>query len=90
MHAGVARPIVVDDVRVAADVLVHADGTRFAWLVSQAAETITVKPVLGKGLGLFALDGEVAGESVTLPPFGVGVFGSVSGCHAQCSRLSFS
>src|ERR1700722_7908387 len=29
--AGVSRPVTVDDARVAADILVHADGTRFAW-----------------------------------------------------------
>jgi hypothetical protein len=59
---------------VAADILVHTDGTRFAWLVSQAAEAVTVKPVLGAGLTLRTLDGNAVGESVTLPPYGVGVF----------------
>jgi hypothetical protein len=74
VHAGVARSVLVDDFRVAADVLVHPDGSRFAWLVSQAAETVSVKPVLGNGLCLLTLDGETTGEDVTLPPFGVGVF----------------
>jgi hypothetical protein len=74
VHAGVTRSVVVDDFRVAADVLVHTDGTQFAWLVSQAAEIVTVKPVLGGGLSLRTLDGEVIGESVSLPPFGVSVF----------------
>lgn len=73
VHAGVSRSVVVDDARVAADVLVHADGTQFAWLVSQAAEAVTVKPVLGPGLTLRTLDGNAMGESVTLPPFGVSV-----------------
>jgi hypothetical protein len=74
VHAGVRRPVVVDDPRVAADVLVHDNGNRFAWLVSHAAEPVTVKPVLSPGLTLATLDGEAAGDSVTLPTFGVGVF----------------
>jgi hypothetical protein len=43
-------------------------------LRGQAAEAVTVKPVLGPGLTLRTLDGNAMGESVTLPPFGVGVF----------------
>lgn len=74
VHAGIARPVVADDPRVACDVLVHADGTRFAWLVSHAPEPVTVKPVLGAGLCLAALDGDAIETSVTLPPFGIGVF----------------
>ena len=57
VHAGVSRLVTVEDPRVAADILVHADGTRFAWLVSQAAEPFAVKPQLAAGLRLCALDG---------------------------------
>jgi hypothetical protein len=73
-YAGVRRPVTVDDPRVAADVLVRADGTRFAWLVSHAAEPVTIKPQLSSGSRLCDLDGAPAGETVTLGPFGVGVF----------------
>lgn len=64
--AGVERPVTVEDRRVAADVLVHEDGTRFAWLVSQADEEITVKPLLGAGL-------TSEQDSVVLAPYGVAV-----------------
>ena len=72
--AGVRRPLTVDDPRIAADVLVHADGSRFAWLVSQAAEPVTVKPQLAAGTRLCDLDGAPANGTITLAPFGVGVF----------------
>jgi hypothetical protein len=51
---------------VSADILVHRDGTRFAWLVSQAAEPVAVKPQLTAGLRLCALDGDAAKGEVTL------------------------
>jgi hypothetical protein len=73
VHAGVARDIVTGDPRVAADVLVHADGTRFAWLVSHAPEPVTVKPALAPGWRLTTLGGEPAGE-VIVGTFGVNVF----------------
>jgi hypothetical protein len=73
-HAGVRRIITVNDSRVAADVLERDDGSRFAWLVSQADEPVTVKPQLAGALRLATLDGTPAGEAVTLEPFGVGVF----------------
>ena len=47
-HAGVRRPVTVDDPRVACDVLVRDDGTRFAVLASHADEQLTVKPRLGR------------------------------------------
>jgi endo-1,4-beta-mannosidase len=74
VHAGVRRLVTVEDPRVAADTLVHADGTRLAWLVSQATEPVAVKPQLAAGLRLCALDGSTANGEVTLVPFGVGVF----------------
>jgi hypothetical protein len=69
----------VDDARVAADILVHADGTRFAWLVSQAAEPVAVKPQLAAGLRLCALHGDTADGEIGLDPFGVRVFRIVDG-----------
>jgi len=65
--AGVERPVRVDDPRVACDVLVHEDGTRYAWLVSQADEALTVKPVV---YGTSLPPGE---ETTTLAPYGVAV-----------------
>jgi hypothetical protein len=73
-YAGARRPVTVDDPRVAADVLARADGTRFAWLVSHAAEPVTIKPQLGTGSRLCDLDGVPASETITLAPYGVGVF----------------
>jgi hypothetical protein len=87
--AGVRRLVTADDPRIACDVLVRSDGARFAWLVSQADEQVTVKPELAPGLTLAALDGTgldgtarddtardgaVSDAGVTLPPFGAGVF----------------
>jgi hypothetical protein len=70
----VRRLVTTDDPRIASDVLVHSSGTRFAWLVSQAGEAVTVKPELAPGLRLGNLDGSVTDADVTLAPFGVGVF----------------
>ncbi|HEY0936354.1 MAG TPA: cellulase family glycosylhydrolase [Trebonia sp.] len=75
-HAGVRRPVTVDDPRVACDVLARDDGARFAVLVSQAAEPVTVKPVVDGGTSgstLTALDGSKATGGVSLDPFGVAV-----------------
>jgi endo-1,4-beta-mannosidase len=72
-HAGVLRLVTSDDPRIASDVLVRSDGHRFAWLVSQADEPVTVKPGLAAGLRLTHLDGTAADTGVTLPPFGVSV-----------------
>ncbi len=76
--ARVGRPVTVDDPRVAADVLVHPSQGRFAWLVSHAAEPVTIKPQLGPGTRLAGLAGSLvsglANGTIILPPFGVGVF----------------
>jgi hypothetical protein len=74
----VHRPVTVDDPRVAADVLVHPGRGQFAWLVSHAAEPVTIKPQLAAGARLAELATELAGGpangTIILPPFGVGVF----------------
>ena len=64
-YAGVSRLVTVGDPRIAADVMVRSDGTRFAWLVSQAAESVTVKPQLAAGLRLCQLGPGPAGGTVT-------------------------
>ncbi|HWC78809.1 MAG TPA: cellulase family glycosylhydrolase [Pseudonocardiaceae bacterium] len=72
-HAQVRRPVTVDDTRVAVDGLVHEDGRRFVWFVSQADAPLTITPRLAAGVGLVDLDGGDPDESVRLPPFGVAV-----------------
>ena len=77
-HAGVRRPVTVDDPDVACDVLVHRDGTRFAVIASHADEELTVKPTLGAAgehappRGLTPLGEKEIADTVTLPPFGIG------------------
>jgi endo-1,4-beta-mannosidase len=72
-HAGVRRPVTVDDPRVACDTLVRGDGARFAVLASHAAEPLDVKPVLAEGLALATLNGEDLSGSVTLGPLDIRV-----------------
>jgi endo-1,4-beta-mannosidase len=72
-HAGVRRPVTVDDPRIASDTLVRDDGTLFAVLASHAAEPLTVKPMLAAGGDLASLDGQEPAEGVTLGPFGINV-----------------
>jgi endo-1,4-beta-mannosidase len=73
-HAGVRRPVTVDDPRVACDTLVRDDGTTFAVLASHAAEPLTIKPLLADGGALTELDGDDGLEGVTLDPFGINIF----------------
>jgi endo-1,4-beta-mannosidase len=83
-HAGVRRPVAVDDPRVACDVLVRDDGVRFAVLVSQAAEPVTVKPVVDGGTGaLTTLDGGRESGEVLIGPFGVVVMEIASPATSQ-------
>ena len=71
--AGVCRPVTVADPRVLADGLVHVDGRRFVWLVSECGAELTVVPAIRGGGKLADLaTGAVSGE-VTLPPYGVRV-----------------
>ncbi|WP_433890303.1 cellulase family glycosylhydrolase [Streptomyces sp. CA-111067] len=73
-EAGVRRPVTVADPRVLVDSLVHRDGRRFYWFVSQSDQPLTFTP---RGAALTGLDGTEAGE-VTLPPFGVRVLRSAA------------
>ena len=65
-----ARPVTVDTPYVSADVLVHEDGRRFVWLVSQSPDTLTVRP---RGGRLFGLGTGTESPEVTLEPYGVQV-----------------
>jgi endo-1,4-beta-mannosidase len=69
--SGVTRPVTVEDPRVLAAELRHRDGRRFAWLVSQAAAEITVKPTVEGHLADLHT-GEPA-VVVALPAYGVQV-----------------
>ncbi|MEU9202598.1 cellulase family glycosylhydrolase [Streptomyces sp. NPDC048332] len=69
--AGAARPVTVDTPHVSADTLVHEDGRRFVWLVSQAEEELTVR--LSGGVP-HELDSGRPVTEVTLAPYGVRVF----------------
>jgi endo-1,4-beta-mannosidase len=79
-HAGVRRPVIVDDPEVTCDVLVHRDGTRYAVIASHADETLTIKPILAATgeqkhpLGLTPLGETMIVDWVTLDPFGIKVF----------------
>ncbi|WP_328608785.1 cellulase family glycosylhydrolase [Amycolatopsis sp. NBC_00345] len=70
--AGVVPAVRVADPLVFTDVLVHEDGRRFAWFLSQHEEPVTVAPLLAGGR-LRTFDGELV-EGVTLAAFGVAVF----------------
>jgi hypothetical protein len=73
--AGVRRPVTVADPRVSADVLVRADGTRFAVLVSQADVELKVTPQIaaGRAAGTVVVPhgSALAHEEVALEPYGV-------------------
>jgi hypothetical protein len=73
-HAQIRQPVTVEDPRVACDVLVRADGARFAFLVSHEDEPLTVKPVLEQGCRLTTLDGEDVTQEVAIDPFGISAF----------------
>lgn len=63
------------DPQVFADTLAHEDGRRFAWFVSQSAETVTLRPQAGDGAAA-ALREPASGEAVedvVIEPCGVRV-----------------
>ncbi|OLF15547.1 beta-mannosidase [Actinophytocola xanthii] len=69
--AGVERPVTVADPLVHAATLSHEDGRRFAWLVSQSPDPLTVRPTVRGGLA--GLEDWRPLDELTLPPFGVSV-----------------
>jgi endo-1,4-beta-mannosidase len=73
-HAGVRRPVSVDDPRVACDVLAHHNGTRFAVIASHADERLTLKPALAPDETLATVDGEHAVDTFITGPFEIKVF----------------
>jgi endo-1,4-beta-mannosidase len=73
VHAGIERPVQVDDPRVLVDGLVHADGRRFAWLTSLHDAPLTVRPRTVSRTHLADLATATPVDRVTLPPYGVRV-----------------
>ncbi len=71
--AGVRRDVRVEDPSVHVGELVHADGTRFVWLISQAAHPVVAKPVVAPGLRLRPLAGGDPLDTCSLAPYGVEV-----------------
>lgn len=73
-EAGVRREVRVDDPRVMVDTLVHSDGRRFHFLLSQSAEPLDVwvRTDDATPAHLTSADGEAV-TSVHLPPYGVEV-----------------
>ena len=69
--AGAARPVTTGTPLVGADTLVHEDGRRFVWLVSQSGEPVTVRPSVDGTLHDLET-GKQADETV-LEPYGVRV-----------------
>ena len=69
--ADVERDVRLDDPRVFTDALVHEDGRRFVFFVSQHDTAVTVEPTVAGG-ELRTLDGD-ASPSVALDPYGVAI-----------------
>lgn len=69
-EAGVIPDVRVEDPRVLVSELVHDDGTRLIWFVSESDEPLTVTPILKTGT---FHDGDEPVTEVTLDPFGVAV-----------------
>ena len=70
VEAGAVPDVRVEDPRVLVGELVHADGTRLVWFVSESDQQLTVTPILASG---DLRDGDAPVTDVTLPPFGVSV-----------------
>jgi hypothetical protein len=71
--AGVQQQVSVDSADVLVDGLVHQDGRRFVWLVSQNDGPLRVRPRMPAGSVLIPLDGGDPVDEVELGPYGVSV-----------------
>jgi endo-1,4-beta-mannosidase len=67
-EAGVVPDVRVDDPRVLVSELVHDDGTRLVWFVSESSESLTVTPLVASGA---LYDTDTAAPTITLAPYGV-------------------
>jgi hypothetical protein len=70
-EAGAAGPVAVADPRVLVDSLVHDDGTRYVWLVSESADELQAQPRVADGV-LETLTGDPV-DTAVLAPYGVQV-----------------
>jgi beta-glucosidase len=77
-EANVTPAVTVPDPRVIVDGLVHADGSRYVWLVSEHADELKVRPRVADGGTLQTLDGAGTEDIVLLPPYGVVVLRHVT------------
>jgi len=74
LKAGVEIPVSVGRPDVLVDFLVHEDGRRLVWFISQSEESISVRPDIREGIRLVELsDGEAVSLPVEIPPLGVRV-----------------
>jgi endo-1,4-beta-mannosidase len=71
--AGVEQAVIVDSPDVLVDGLVHEDGRRFVWFVSERDVPQVVRPRLAAGGRLTPLGGGDTVEEVELAPYGVTV-----------------
>lgn len=71
--AGVESAVTVDSPEVLVDGLVHQDGRRFVWLVSEHDGPLVVHPRVRGGRWLTPLEGGEPIEQVELAPYGVTV-----------------
>jgi endo-1,4-beta-mannosidase len=77
-EAAIRPPIRIDGSQVFADHAVHADGTRYTWLVSTSPEPVTVSPRLaGPGRLQDVISGEDVTEACPLAAFGARVLRQV-------------
>ena len=72
-RAGVVSAVTVDSPEVLVDGLVHEDGRRFVWLVSEHDGPLVVHPRVTAGARLTPLEGGAPVEEVELAPYGVTV-----------------
>jgi hypothetical protein len=77
--AGVEQAVTVDSPDVLVDGLVHQDGRRFVWLVSERDGPLVVRPRVAAGSRLMPLGGGDAVEQVELAPYGVTVLQLTAG-----------
>jgi beta-glucosidase len=71
--AGATGKVTVPVPEVLADGLVHEDGSRFVWLVSEHGDDVKAEPQVTGGGSLATLAGSPVGPEITLPPYGVAV-----------------
>jgi hypothetical protein len=71
--AGVQSAVTVNSPDVLVDGLVHEDGRRFVWFVSEREVPLVVRPAVQSGGWLTPLGGGEAVEAVELAPYGVRV-----------------